>query len=90
MAGLRKTRAIGRKLDCLNSSPQRRLERPSITAPLRRGHRDTPGGIRSAERSARWASGNDLDQGGERSAYVALATSGMRQRGITYGTRVLG
>ena len=45
--------------------------------------------MRSAERSARWASGNDLDQGGERGAYVVLETSGMRKRGIAYGTRVL-
>ena len=44
---------------------------------------------RSAERSTRWASGNDLDQGGEQGAYVALETSGMRKRGIAYGTRVL-
>ena len=45
--------------------------------------------MRSAERSARWASGNDLDQGGERGAYVVLETSGLRKRGIAYGTRVL-
>jgi hypothetical protein len=44
---------------------------------------------KSAERSARWASRNDLDQGGERGAYVALETSGLRKRGIAYGTRVL-
>jgi hypothetical protein len=42
-AELRETRAIRRRLDCLNPSPQRRLERPSITAPRLRGHRDTPG-----------------------------------------------
>ena len=55
----------------------------------KRGHRDTPGGRRSAECSARWASGNDPDQGNERAVYVALDTSTTRKRGIAYGTRVL-
>lgn len=47
------------------------------------------GSSRSAERSTRWASGNDPDQGDEQGAYVALATSDVRKRGIAYGMRVL-
>src|SRR3954470_8973480 len=47
------------------------------------------GSRKSAERSARWTSWNDPDQGDERGAYVALDTSTTRKRGIAYGTRVL-
>jgi hypothetical protein len=42
------------------------------------------------ERSARWPMGNDPIQGNERGTYLALDTSTMRNRGIAYGTRVLG
>ena len=55
-----------------------------------RRHREPPNIFRLAVRLARWAMGNDPIEGPEWGAYVALGRCPMTERGIAYGTRVLG
>ena len=59
------TRAIRRRLDLLEAQFPAAIGTPLDYSACKRGHRDTPEGNRSAERSDRWASKNDFDEGNE-------------------------
>ena len=66
-----KARVIGRRLDCLNS----RFQRCNQHIPRNRawrGHRLTADYVVAAGALGRWAEANEVSQGTERSAYVAL------------------
>ena len=55
-----------------------------------RRHREPPNIFWLAVRLARWAMGSDPIEGPEWGAYVALGRCPVTERGIAYGTRVLG
>jgi hypothetical protein len=62
---------------------------PPATTPNSWDRRYTTDGRKPSEPSGWWAVRNDLTQGSERAAYVALTRLNRRERGIAYGTRVL-
>jgi hypothetical protein len=79
----RKTRVIGRKLDCLNPNPQRCKRTPAATAPERSATRGRSFAFCGPQPPPGKAMASEAIEGDEWGAYVTLdtfSTNGTRDR----------